>query len=187
MKVSSFCLATVLAFGFSVLPVMGEETPAPAAAPVAAPAESSKLNLEQRRIVKDFQTNKLPDLTKNLQAAAGFAVEITLDWDSICEPDYAHMYIEAWTNQFFLPMTEALKRITKDDMGKTALKAKLKKIHFCNLSDNSNKEKAISFENGLLKYDHKPATNLPSFTDGKGDSTYNEAVDAITKLLEKNL
>jgi len=186
MRLSSLCLAAVLAVGFSPLPVMAQETPGAVAAPVAPP-ESSKLNLEQRRIVKEFQTTKLPDLTKNLQAAAGFAVEVTLDWDSICEPDYAHMYIEAWTNQFFLPMTEALKKITKDEMGKTALKGKLKKIHFCNLSDTYNKEKAVSFEGGILKYDHKPATNLPSFTDGKGDSNFNEAVDAINKLLEKNL
>ena len=185
MRLSSFCLAAVFACGFSALPVVAQEPTAPAA--VAAPAESSKLNLEQRRIVKDFQTTKLPELAKNLQAAAGFDVEITVDWDSVCEPDYAHMYIEAWTNQFFIPMTEALKTITKDEMGKAALKGKLKKIHFCNLSDNSNKEKAITFENGLLKYDHKPATNLPTYADGKGDSVFNEAVEAITKLLEKNL
>ncbi len=176
-----------------LVPANAQETAAtsvtPVAAPIApvnpsAPAESSKLNLSQRRAVSDFMANKLPDLLKQLREAVGFDVDVTMDWEVICNPDYVDSIADFWTRQYFVPMTDAMKDLGKDAMGKTALKAKLKRIHFTNTADIYNKSKAPSFAEGTLSYDHTPSSNVP---EGKDDSNYKEAVEAIVTLMEKNL
>jgi hypothetical protein len=161
---------------------------APAAPPApvnpVAPAETSTLNLAQRRAISEFMAGSMPDLLKKMREAVGFDVDVSIDWEKVCNPDYLPNIAEFWTNQYFIPMTDAMKNVGKDSMGKTALKAKLKKIHFANTKDNSVKEYAPAFENGTLTYDHSPCTNLP---EGVDSSNYKDAVKAIVSLMEKNL
>jgi hypothetical protein len=86
------------------------------------------MGLAERRATKAFQDNSFPKLKAAVDAAAGFVVELDVAWDSLAQDGYAHLYDEAWTKVYFAPLTRALEAVTVDDLGKTALKAGLKKI-----------------------------------------------------------
>ena len=62
-------------------------------------------------------------------------------------------------------------------MGQDGLKAALKKVVICNENGNSSYN-GFSFENGVLKLDHRSECNVDD---------ENQRVDGLTKLLEQNL
>lgn len=136
------------------------------------------MGLPERRSLKEFQDKLLPSLTAALQAAAGFPVEVEVLWDGLAKDDYAHLYAEAWPKVYFEPATLALKSITADDMGKAALKEKLKKIVFCNTNGNYYADGSCTFEGGVLKIDHDPVSNVDYVNDRR---------DFLVKILEKAL
>jgi hypothetical protein len=86
-------------------------------------------------------------------------------------------YKEAWTEIYFKPVIDALRQITRDDMGKEALKDGLKKIEFRNSSGNSSAHRAITFINGTIMIDHE-LTNV-------GDTT--DRTKHLIELVEKGL
>ena len=93
------------------------------------------MDLKQRRALKAFQENSYPELLKRIHEAAGFEVDVQVDWETICEPQSDHLYEECWTNVYFVPLAAALGEICKDDMGKEALKEQLKTIHITNTGE----------------------------------------------------
>jgi hypothetical protein len=88
----------------------------------------SKVTLAQRRVVQDFETNQFPALKNQIEEAAGFPVPIEVNWDSLAVPGDEHNYIESWPQIYFEPLIGALKHLTRDDMGREAIKTGLKKI-----------------------------------------------------------
>lgn len=86
------------------------------------------MGLSERRAVKAFQDNRLPAIRAALEAAAGFAVELDVDWESLSTPDYAQLYDEAFTKVYFDPLVGALQDITIDDLGRDALRAGLTRV-----------------------------------------------------------
>lgn len=131
------------------------------------------MGLNERRATKAFQDTKLPALKADLDAAAGFALELEVAWDSLATADYAHLYDEAWSKVYFLPLTEALKGITIDDMGKEALKAGLKKVV---IRDEGSSWP--DFEGGVLTLKFPAVANLDDGAD---------RAKTIRELLEKAL
>jgi hypothetical protein len=117
------------------------------------------MGLEEKRAVKGFQDSKLPGLMKEIQALINCPVEI--DWDSLASGDGADpvYWADAWERVFFRPVIEGLREISRDDLGRDALKNGLKKVVMCNKGGNWG-DAAFSFENGVLKIDHKPFTNI---------------------------
>lgn len=135
------------------------------------------MGLAERRAIKTFQDTKLPELQKAIDDAAGTQVELDIDWDSITEPDYAHLYDEAFSKVYFQPLARALEAIAIDDMGKEALASGLKKVRIC-YSGDSTGVAGFTFEGGVLLLDHSPVSNL---------DYGQERVDAIVRLLERGL
>jgi hypothetical protein len=135
------------------------------------------MGLAERRAIKDFQDNHLPKLQAEIHAAAGFPVPLEIMWDQLAVEGSSHLYVEAWTEVFFKPVTEALRQIGRDDMGKDALKAGLKKIEFRNKSGYYSPSYAITFEAGTLTIDHE-LSNV-------GDT--NDRTKAAIELMEKSL
>lgn len=115
------------------------------------------MGLTERRAIKEFQDKQLPGLQAEIHKAAGFAVPIEISWEQLAVEGQSSYYVEAWTEVFFKPVIEALRQITRDEMGKEAVKAGLKKIEFRNAKDTANAGNAISFDHGTLVIDHKLA------------------------------
>jgi hypothetical protein len=115
------------------------------------------MGLTERRATKEFQDKQLPALQAEIHKVAGFAVPIEISWDQLAVEGQSSYYTDAWIEVFFKPVIEALRQIARDDMGKEAVKAGLKKIEFRNSKDTANASNAISFDHGVLAIDHKLA------------------------------
>lgn len=131
------------------------------------------MGLAERRAIKAFQDNLFPGLKKAIDEAAGFEVTVEVDWPTLAEDDYSHMYDEALPKVYFQPVAEAFKGICIDDMGRDALKEGLEKVV---IRHSGNKE--LSFKDGVLTVDHPPIANA---------DYWEERRDTLQKALEKAL
>ena len=131
------------------------------------------MGLVERRALKAFQDNQFPELKRQIDEAAGFAVDLEVDWASLCAEERANLYEEAWTKVYFNPLIEALRAITIDDMGKDALRDGLKQIV---IRDSGTTQ--TSFNGGVLTFHYGSCTNLDSGDDRR---------QALQAALEKGL
>src|SRR5262245_31723416 len=113
------------------------------------------MGLAERRATKEFQDKHFPSLRDELYKAAGFAVPLEINWEQLAVEGRSDRYKEAWTAIFFRPVIDALRQMGRDDMGKQALKAGLKKIELRNAAGHYSPHNAISFVNGVLAIDHE--------------------------------
>jgi hypothetical protein len=123
--------------------------------------------------VKTFQDTLFPKLKQEIDAAAGFSVEIEVDWESLAAPEYGHLYADAFPKVYFQPLINAFKGVAVDDMGKEALKAGLKRVK---IKDESSSWP--TFEGGVLTLKFPAVANLDYVDDRR---------KAIQDILEKNL
>lgn len=135
------------------------------------------MGLAERRAIKDFQDKHLPGLQKEIQDVAGFAVPFEITWDQLATEGQGDSYAENWTAIYFKPVLEALRSITRDEMGKEALRAGLKKIEFRNSAGNYSPTSAIKFEGGTILIDHD-MTNVGDVAD---------RAKYLTEIVEKAL
>lgn len=136
------------------------------------------MGLAERRAVKEFQDKSYPGLKADIEQAAGFAVPIEVSWDQLAKEDYASSYGEFWNKVYFQPLIAALKKITRDDIGRDAIRDGLKKITLTNTKGAYSAESAITFAGGELVIDHDPATNVDYIDD---------RTDHLVKILERAL
>lgn len=136
------------------------------------------MGLAERRATKTFQEKSFPALQADIEKLAGFPVVLEINWEQIAKESYADRYEENWRKVYFQPVLDAFKSICRDDLGKEALKAGLKKVIFCNTKDTYSAEAAISFTGGELTIDHDSCMNV---------DYVKERADAVQKALEKGL
>jgi hypothetical protein len=166
----------VVGLVFSSTPIFAEGTPA------------STLGLAERRALKEYQDKSFVAHEAALKAATSADVTILIDWDKLAVQGQADSYNtpEYWDETIFLPLTDALKQIGRDEMGSSALKAKIKKIHVTFDPDTapaSNYANGVKFENGIITINFQPGVN-----SGDAESSqYKERVKAIVGALEPGL
>jgi hypothetical protein len=131
------------------------------------------MGLAERRAAKNFEDHKYPDLKADVIRAAGFDVPIEVKWDSISLEDFSNLYEDSWPNVFFKPLIEAFKAITVDNLGKEALKNRLKEIVIT--YDGSNN---VTFVGGKLTLSYHPVSNVDYWAERKTE---------ILRVVEKNL
>lgn len=152
-------------------------------ASAAATMAQSEPGLAERRAIATYQKDQYPALQKKIQQAAGFEVPIEVNWNSIAMPGDAEHYAQDdyFVKTIFQPIEMALAEVAKDDMGKTALKEKLKKISImyseAGASASVYKER-VKFEGGVLSVNFRPFTNTSEVADRTA---------AIRKALEAGL
>jgi hypothetical protein len=120
------------------------------------------MNLAERRVVNDFETNQYPALKKRIEEAAGFAVPVEVRWDTLVTAGESRLWAETWPAIYFESLIGGLESVTKDAMGKEAVKEKLKKIVIQNTKGIYYGDRWATFENGVLTLDHDPVTNAGS-------------------------
>lgn len=135
------------------------------------------MGLAERRAVKAFQDTKFPELKQQVDAAAAMPVELDVKWDTLAAEGQSHLYDEAWPKLYFVPVIEAFNSICRDDMGKEALKAALKKVVIQNTKQNYSASYWAEFENGVLTLEQSLSN-----VDDVGDRR-----DTLIKLLESKL
>jgi len=144
---------------------------------------ASAQSLAERRAVETYKEQKLPSLQTKINEAAGFEVPLTIEWDKIALPGGADNYSNDsyFTNVFFTPLAKALSSIAKDELGKEALKEKLKTIKITydkETAPATNYANGIAFKEGVLSLNFQPFTNAND-TDARSQ--------AIVKVLESSL
>jgi hypothetical protein len=87
------------------------------------------LGLKERQAVETFKQEKYPQLTAAINEAAGFDIEIEIDWDSIAAGGVRAQSFDQWQKVFFDPIVLAFKAVNVDDITAGALKKNLKKIN----------------------------------------------------------
>lgn len=81
-----------------------------------------------------------------------------------------------------------LSEIGGTDMGKQALQDSFKKLIIKNTLETANKRDAVSFTDGALTIDHRPATNVPDCGhDNEGDMACREMCEVLRDVLNQNL
>lgn len=123
------------------------------------------MGLLEKRAVKEYQDNKYNALVSEINQIAGYEIEFDVKWDTLAVNDHSHLFEEGFTKVYFMPVINALKEITKDDLGKEALKETLKKIIVKNEEGISYYESAYSYSEKVLTIDHEPFTNMDNVSD----------------------
>jgi hypothetical protein len=135
------------------------------------------MGLAERRASKEFQDKHFPELRNEIQKVAGFPVPLEVLWDQLAVEGQTELYKESWTEIFFKPVIDGLRQIGRDDMGKEAIKAGLKKIEFRNSAGAYSPSSAITFQHGQLTIDHE----LSNVGDTKDRTKY------LIEIVEKGL
>ncbi|MCL7764085.1 hypothetical protein MPF19_11705 [Polaribacter sp. Z014] len=117
------------------------------------------MGLKEKRIIQAFQKELFPALETEINTAAGFTVPLNISWNTLMEDRFSHLYNDTFPKIYFQPLIEAFKAICVDDMGIELLKAGLKEVVIVNENDEHNLDRAITFEEGVLKIDHSPVMN----------------------------
>ncbi len=136
------------------------------------------MGLKERRAVKAFQEDILPKITEQINTAAGYELQITVEWESMIENKFAHLYQETYLKIYFSPLLKAIKAIVIDDFGKKILKAGLKQVIIKNEGNIQNPAKGYSLENKTLTINFDPVVNADRIE---------QRASCLTELLEKKL
>jgi hypothetical protein len=136
------------------------------------------MGLAERRATKEFQEKSLPGLKAEIEKLVGFPIAVDINWEQLARDDYGDNYDEYWRKVYFQPVIQALKKVTRDDMGKEAIKAGLKKIVLANSKGAYSPDSAITFAAGEITIDHDPTSNVDYVDD---------RTNHLIKILEKNL
>ncbi|WP_165750253.1 hypothetical protein [Cellulophaga sp. Z1A5H] len=136
------------------------------------------MGLKENRFTKTFQEEQFPQLKAQIIEAAGFNVSFNIEWNTLFEDRFLHLYNDTYPKIYFIPLIEAFKSITADKMGKEAIVESLKEIHITNTKDHHNPKNAYTFSDGVLTVDHSPIFNADDIED---------RTNVLTQLLENNL
>lgn len=108
------------------------------------------MGLAERKMTEAIKNNEFKAFVEEVKKIVGKAIAVDVDWGSLENDASYKTYVEnnRVKKHFFDCTLAALNSIASDDMGKTALKEKLKKISFTNKSGN------LAFENGVLSLEN---------------------------------
>ncbi|MCL5126935.1 DUF6882 domain-containing protein [Algibacter sp. L4_22] len=136
------------------------------------------MGLKEKRIIQAFQNDLFPALETEINTAAGYTVPLNISWNTLMEDRFSHLYNDTFPKIYFLPLIEAFKAICVDSMGVELLQTGLKNVIIVNENNEHNLERAITFEDGILKINHSPVINADKIKDRAA---------RITSLLEDKL
>lgn len=144
---------------------------------------AQEAGLAERRAIAAYAKDMWPALEKSIQDAAGFPVAVTLDLKTLALPGYADSYAadDYLRKPVIDPVIRALSGIASDEIGKQALKDKLKSVVIFYdeaTAPASAYRDGVTFADGTLKVNWKPFTNVDDL---------DARVEALTKVLESNL
>ncbi|MFC7072868.1 hypothetical protein ACFQJ7_13670 [Halovenus rubra] len=134
------------------------------------------MELGHKRTVKEFEDDEMPSLKESLDDAAGFEVELDIEWDTLIDERVdEELWFEGWTKVYFQPTIDAFESICSDELGQEALQADLESVVFKNEAGMTGD---ISYEDGVLTVDKEPCTNM---------NKVDKRTESIVSVLESSL
>ncbi|MEW7289195.1 hypothetical protein [Aquimarina sp. 2304DJ70-9] len=115
------------------------------------------MSLAEKRAMKSFKENIYPDLEKKILDAAGYDLELEVNFDTLGKysaddtTDYTRFYDNDLPKIYFEPVALALAEITHDEIGKEALQEAVKKL----IITNTYKVTGATLEDGVLTFDYR--------------------------------
>jgi len=117
------------------------------------------MGLAERRSIQNFKDKHFPAIQEDIDKVAGFAVQMEIQWDTLCAEGRAEYTAEWLPKVYFTPLRDAFAAVACDALGKEALAAGLKKVEICNKSEQYGRD-AFKFESGVLSIDHRSDVNI---------------------------
>jgi hypothetical protein len=136
------------------------------------------MGLAERRIAAAYEKEQLPAWKKKIEAVAGAPVELDVKLEPLVKEQFISEYPQILDYNFFAPLEKAFQGICIDDMGKDALKAKIKKVRIQSAREWSSLE--VSIEGDTLVLDADPTYN-------RAPETVDDYAQRIKSVLEKAL
>jgi hypothetical protein len=141
------------------------------------------LPLAERRALKAYQDDVYPGQIAAIRQAAGFELPVDVKWEAVARPGQADRFAREghFTKVYFTPLTEALKGVASDQMGRDALKARLKQVVITYdkaTAPISNYPNGLTFADGVLTINFEPGVN---------ENDVKDRTRAIRDLLESKL
>ena len=143
----------------------------------AQKVEALDIPLTKKRVLVECAKKNFVEAQKKVNEMCGYTVPIEVDWKSLAVYDDSYTKVTRVQNYGFNPILEGIAALTKDDMGKKALAAKLKKIVIAGKDPkkSGNMKEDLWFKDGTL------------FTRQAIDGNGYYSGDRVKELLEKNL
>jgi hypothetical protein len=135
------------------------------------------MGLAERRISAACQKDNFPGWKEKIEAVAGYPLDFEVSWDELVKPGFLEHYPQTLDYNFFEPLHRSLQSICRDDMGKEALREKIRRIRITSQRSWTSLEARV--EGDCLHLDADPSYE-------RSDAAI-EAHHQITKVLEDAL
>lgn len=136
------------------------------------------MGLAERRVAAAYQKDKFPAWKQKLTALVGYELAFEVNWDELVKEGFLDSYPNTIDYNFFMPLEESLKSICADDLGRDALKAKIKTVRITSVRGWSSLEAKVQGDQLHLDAD-------PSYQ--RDDSAIQDYAKRITTTLESAL
>ena len=93
------------------------------------------MGLAEKRLAESIKTEKLPEFESKLKEIAGYGINVEIDWNTFTAYD---QYPLSRLDIVFSDLESFVKKICSDDMGKEALKEKMKTISLTNIENRDD-------------------------------------------------
>jgi hypothetical protein len=151
---------------------------------ICAPAVRAEptIGLAERRAIAAYREFRYPAQEKAIQEAAGFPVPVEVAWDQLTIPGDARYFFDPgyFEKTIFEPLAAGLKDVAQDQMGRDALRQKLKaiRVRYDEKTPTTNYANSLKFDGAVLDVNWRPYANVADFKDRAA---------AVVKVLEKGL
>jgi len=136
------------------------------------------MGLAEKRISAAYQKDQFPTWKQRLDAIAGYQLTYEVAWDELVKEGWAESYPVVLDYNFFRPLERTLQSICADQLGKDALKGRIKRVKINSQRSWSSLE--VKVEGDTLLLDADPTYN-------RDESCVDDYAQRITSELEKNL
>jgi hypothetical protein len=136
------------------------------------------MGLAEKRIAAAYEKDSLPTWKKKINSIAGYELAYDVAIPELVKEGYGDSYPKTIDYNFFMPLERSLTSICADDLGKEALKAKIKKIQIGSKRSWSSLE--VKVQGDTLSLDADPSYQ-------RDDSAIDDYAKRITAELESNL
>ncbi|MDY7232459.1 hypothetical protein [Hyalangium rubrum] len=133
------------------------------------------MGLAEKRAVAAYQKDKFPGWKQKLNEISGIELELDIAWDQLAKEGYSAEYGNMFDYNFFQPLEGALKSICQDDLGRDALKAKIKKVQITSTRSWCSLEAKVNGD--TLHVDADPSYE-------RSDGSVTDYTKRITTVLE---
>ncbi|WP_375578538.1 hypothetical protein ABWH96_16125 [Marivirga tractuosa] len=121
------------------------------------------MGLQEKRLAKEIQAEKLPEFEAKVKEITGSDIKVDIDWDTFTAYD---SYPLSRLDIVFDDISSFLKKICADDLGKEALQEKLNTIKLTN-TDNPEELKMELSDNVLSFKLQLAGSSFGAYTDSQ--------------------